>query len=78
LGHFFLAIDISRFQPIDGFAAELAATAMRIRALPHTQAPGPMVPGDPEKATAVRRREEGIPVPTSLGQLLAGSDGAAL
>lgn len=66
LGHFFLAIDISRFQPIDDFAAELSATAGRIRSLPRTGEPGPMVPGDPEKAIAEKRRVEGILVPEQL------------
>lgn len=76
LGHFFLAVDISRFQPVDAFAAELSATAERIRRLPATDEPGPMIPGDPEKATAARRSRAGIPVPEHLLPSLF-PDGAA-
>ncbi len=76
LGHFFLAVDISRFQPVEAFAAQLSETAERIRSLPATEDPGPMVPGDPEKAVAARRSAEGIVVPDHLLPLLRlnGSD----
>jgi ureidoglycolate dehydrogenase (NAD+) len=74
LGHFFLAVDISRFQPVDAFTAELSATAERIRRLPATEEPGPMVPGDPEKAIAAQRSREGIPVATQLAERLALSN----
>jgi len=77
LGHFFLAVDISRFQPLDAFTAELSATAAKIRSLPHTHAPGPMVPGDPEKAVAARRSAEGIVVPDHLLPLLRLNGGDA-
>ena len=70
LGHFFLAVDISRFQAVDVFAAELSVTAERIRGLPATGEPGPMIPGDPEKTVAAHRREHGIPVPEHLLPLL--------
>lgn len=70
LGHFFLAIDIRRFQPVDSFAAELSATAKRVRRLPAIGELGPMIPGDPEKVTAAQRSEEGIPVPEHLLSLL--------
>lgn len=70
LGHFFLAVDISRFRAVESFAAELSATAERIRGLHATGEPGPMIPGDPEKAVAARRREHGIPVPDHLLPLL--------
>lgn len=77
LGHFFLAIDIRRFQPVDSFAAELSATAKRVRSLPAISELGPMIPGDPEKATAAKRSREGIPVPEHLRPLLAPDSSAA-
>jgi LDH2 family malate/lactate/ureidoglycolate dehydrogenase len=63
LGHFFLALDPALFTDAKDFAAGIARFAHSMRATkPVDPAQPVMVPGDPERATAARRREQGIPV----------------
>jgi ureidoglycolate dehydrogenase (NAD+) len=67
LGHFFAALDISKFTDPSVFASRLKEMVTAIRYEP--VAPdfaGVMVPGDPEKATELERRDEGIPIPESI------------
>lgn len=67
LGHFFLALDPALFTDATAFAAGVARFADTMRATrPVDLALPVMVPGDPERATAARRRAEGIPVGTGL------------
>ena len=71
LGHFFIAIDISRFLSPFAFKASLTSLAVRVRAEPAIDADQPvMVPGDPEKAIELQRREYGITVDDAITQLL--------
>ena len=60
LSHFFVALDIGRFVPVERFRARLQGLVDSIRALPPMQ-DGVMVPGDPEKRAAAERRRDGIP-----------------
>ena len=63
ISHFFLALDIARFTEPDLFRRSLSSLATRVRALtPLAGVDGIMVAGDPEKASCLRRRAEGIPV----------------
>jgi ureidoglycolate dehydrogenase (NAD+) len=63
ISHFFIAIDPVRFMPPAQFRARLQEMVNHVRALPALPpAEAVMVPGDPEKRTAVRRAREGIPV----------------
>ncbi len=67
LGHFFLALNPAIFTDAGDFAAGVARFADTMRATrPVDPALPVMVPGDPERATAARRREQGIPVGTGL------------
>ncbi|MBI4367458.1 MAG: Ldh family oxidoreductase [Deltaproteobacteria bacterium] len=70
LGHFFMAIDIGRFCPLQDFTRRLRQMLDEVRAEP-AKRPGTAVqaPGDPEKRAAAERRRGGIPV---RGQDLAG------
>jgi ureidoglycolate dehydrogenase (NAD+) len=63
ISHFFVAIDPSRFLPLPQFRERLQEMVDHVRKLPVlSPADAVMVPGDPEKKTAVKRAEEGIPV----------------
>jgi ureidoglycolate dehydrogenase (NAD+) len=63
ISHFFMAIDPGRFLPPDQFRLRLQEMVDHVRSLPAlAAAQAVMVPGDPEKHMAVRRRQEGIPV----------------
>ncbi|MEW6754020.1 MAG: Ldh family oxidoreductase [Candidatus Latescibacterota bacterium] len=66
IGHFFLAIDPSRFMPIGVFKAAVADMARRIKESP--RAPGAaeiLVPGELEARLAAERRRTGIPLAAS-------------
>lgn len=65
LSHFFLALDIARFVPVERFRARLQGLADSIRAMTAVQA-SVMVPGDPEKRAAVERARDGIPAAQAL------------
>jgi len=63
VSHFFMSIDIARFQDVTAFKARLKAFADAIRAMPSVDPAVPvMIPGDPEKQAFIRRSAEGIPV----------------
>lgn len=62
LGHFFMAIDISRFTPVPVFKARLKSMMDELRGEPRLRPSAPvMVPGDPEKNSVRVREVEGIP-----------------
>jgi ureidoglycolate dehydrogenase (NAD+) len=65
LGHFMLALDVSRYTDPQTFAAQLAAFAAG------AHAEGGLAPGDPERMTAERRRREGIPLGSTVDELNA-------
>jgi ureidoglycolate dehydrogenase (NAD+) len=61
LGHYFAALRIDVFQPVERFKAEIARLAARVRAEPALSPDAPvMVPGDPEKTVAADRRKNGL------------------
>jgi ureidoglycolate dehydrogenase (NAD+) len=62
VGHFFMAIDISKFSDPRLFSEKLQDMVDRIRALESTPGEIPMVPGDPEKMNFKIRSKSGIPV----------------
>jgi ureidoglycolate dehydrogenase (NAD+) len=78
LSHFFLALDIGRFVPVDRFRSRLQHLADGIRAMELTQQgatqPNVMVPGDPEKRAAVERTRDGIPAAQALLDAFAEVD----
>lgn len=64
LGHYFSAIRIDAFVDLEEFERRLQTLADDVRAEPRVDEDVPIqVPGDPEKAAAAERTENGIPVP---------------
>ena len=63
LGHFMLALDVSRFGNGKAFSSQIAAFVDEI----HGE--GALAPGDPERRTAERREREGIPLGSTLEEL---------
>ncbi|MCW3476450.1 Ldh family oxidoreductase [Limobrevibacterium gyesilva] len=80
LGHFFLAMDPGLFRDPAEFRTDVARFCGQMRATtPADPATPVLVAGDPERATAARRRAEGIPVgPGLLAQIrtIAEASGA--
>ncbi len=63
ISHFFLAIDIKRFQKIRDFKSRLKDMIEEIRSVPVAKGyEKVLVPGDPEKLIYNKRLKEGIPV----------------
>ena len=56
LGHFMLALEVGRFSDAKVFAGAVGSFMQEMRA------EGGLAPGDPERASAERRRREGIPL----------------
>jgi len=65
ISHFFMAIDIARFVPLDRFVGRLQHLVDSIRSMPGIDAQV-MVPGDPEKQAFAERSIRGIPVTQAL------------
>lgn len=67
LGHFFMAIDIERFLPLDLFKKRLQQMISAVREEPAKFPNQPvLVPGDPEKRAYALRSREGIPLSPEL------------
>jgi LDH2 family malate/lactate/ureidoglycolate dehydrogenase len=67
LAHFFMAMDPAIFRDPAEFRSEVARFGDAMRATPPLNPEKPvLVAGDPERATAARRRVEGIPVGEGL------------
>ena len=67
IGHFMLAMDPGLFRDAADFRADVTAFCDTLRATkPADPAKPVMVAGDPERRTAARRRETGIPVGPGL------------
>lgn len=62
VGHFFMAIDISKFQNPDFFKQYLSSMVQRIRQMESIDNASVMVAGDPEKISFKHRIEAGIPM----------------
>lgn len=73
LGHFMLALDVSRFGDAAAFGAQVAALLAEARAEEGADATrAPLAPGDPERLCAATRRRSGVPLPSGvLGELKA-------
>jgi ureidoglycolate dehydrogenase (NAD+) len=65
LGHFMLALDVSRFAEKNAFAQQVASFVKEI----HDE--GALAPGDPERTTAEQRRRAGIPLGSTVNELNA-------
>ncbi len=78
LAHFFMAMDPAIFRDPAEFRSEVARFSDAMRATPPRDPARPvLVAGDPERATAARRRVEGIPVGEGLkAQVRAIADAA--
>ncbi len=64
ISHFFIAVDISKFVPLDVFMNRLSEMATRVRATPAMDGAvdAVMIAGDPEKRCQAVRLAEGIPM----------------
>ncbi|MBS7810867.1 Ldh family oxidoreductase [Roseococcus pinisoli] len=66
-GHFFLVLDPSAFRDRADFEADMAELLGRMRGnAPVDPAAPVLIPGDPEHESVTRRRQEGIPVVSTL------------
>jgi len=67
LGHFMLALDVARFTDLARFRSQIDSLLKEIRSEePADPSRPPLAPGDPERLSAVRRANEGIPLPDNL------------
>ncbi|MBT2653158.1 MULTISPECIES: ureidoglycolate dehydrogenase [Oceanobacillus] len=67
LGHFFMAIDPSKFVSIEVFTTRLDAMIQELRnTTPSTHVERVFIPGEIENITAKKRETEGIPLPKSV------------
>lgn len=67
IGHFFMAIDPGLFRDLSDFRADVATMCDMLRATKPVDPDRPvLVAGDPERANAKRRMQEGIPVGPGL------------
>ena len=63
IGHFFMAVDISKFIPVDQFRETMQGMVDRLRQLEPVEAGTPvLVAGDPEKKMEKVRSVKGIPM----------------
>lgn len=73
IGHFFCAIDPDCFREEGAFEADLDAAIDVLRATPPIDSGLPvLVAGDPEAETRAHRLRHGIPIPTTLADLIKG------
>jgi len=73
VGHFFLAVDISKFVDVDVFKTRVEQMAREIKALPKN--PGVeeiLMPGEPEQRRRRERKEHGIDMPLVVYEELKG------
>jgi LDH2 family malate/lactate/ureidoglycolate dehydrogenase len=72
VGHFFIAIDIGRFIPIDLFKERMDTYIREIKAEPKaTGVAEILIPGEIEHRTVLKRKEEGIELPIKVAEELA-------
>jgi ureidoglycolate dehydrogenase (NAD+) len=63
LGHLMLALDIARFTAPDAFRSQIDLFVREIHAAePVDPARPPLAPGEPERLTAAKRRQTGVPI----------------
>jgi len=67
LSHFFMAIDIKRFQPVKTYKKRMKQMIDELRLIPPMEGfKNVMVPGDPEKQTYKERIKNGIPLTNEI------------
>ncbi len=66
ISHFFMAIDIDKFIPVEVFKTNLQSVVDRIRMLPALDNEQVMVAGDPEKKSFKLRSVAGIPIEENI------------
>jgi L-2-hydroxycarboxylate dehydrogenase (NAD+) len=73
IGHFFGAIDVARFRPLDRFKADMDALLRSLKESPRAEGQERIyVAGEPEWECEARRRKDGIPLaPGLVAQLRA-------
>ncbi len=63
VGHFFGALDVNAFLPIDAFRARVDALVALVKGIPTAEGfEEILIPGEPEMRKAARYRAEGIPI----------------
>ena len=73
MGHFFAAVRIDAFQPLDRFCSAMDAMADALHAAPTDDPTGTVhYPGEIEFTTAVERAKHGIPINGRLFDELHG------
>lgn len=76
VGHLVIAIDAGLFRPVEEFKVEVARMSTRLRdSRPVSGRDAVMVPGDPECATELVRRKEGIPVRPEVWEVILANQG---
>ncbi|MBP1993702.1 ureidoglycolate dehydrogenase [Paenibacillus eucommiae] len=79
LGHFFCAIDVSRFTGRDSFLANIDQMMDELHTVPPAPGnKGVMLPGEPEYLRACDRQDKGIPIPLELFQYLNEPEGLVI
>lgn len=72
IGHFFLAIDVSRFMPLDAFKERIDTMIAMLKECPtaagHDEI---LMPGEPEERLEEQRRRDGVPLPAEVVEGLA-------
>ncbi|MBI3937888.1 MAG: Ldh family oxidoreductase [Betaproteobacteria bacterium] len=67
IGHCFMAIDITRFMPLDAFIARMEDMIAALKSATRAEGVGEiLMPGEPERRTELLRRAEGIPLPANV------------
>ncbi|MDB4868404.1 MAG: ureidoglycolate dehydrogenase [Cohnella sp.] len=73
LGHYFCAVDVSRFSSVDHFREQMDQMIDELHAAPPAEGfDRVLVPGEPEALSEARRLQEGIPVPIQVCRYLQG------
>jgi hydroxycarboxylate dehydrogenase B len=71
-GTFFLAIDVTAFQPLEEYTTRVAAYVEQLKQVPTQEGFDEiLLPGERAARTAERRRTEGVPVPDEVWNQLA-------
>jgi len=74
LSHFFLALDIARFMPVDEFNARAAELMALMKATPPAQGYDEvLIAGEPERRLEAERRAHGVPIASGNWQTLCAT-----
>lgn len=70
VGHFAMAIDITKLRPLSAFEADMEALIAKLHAAPTRDGQRVLYPGQPEAESAQRLGAEGIPIPDATAKEL--------